>query len=216
MPLEPMTMGEIVLAAAGVALLSASGAAYIACSGGFLFRGLSATFVIIGAVVICAVLTPFAAILVRRRQKPFGGRELVAVVAVLSILAVGVLSWLNTRQNLRAYTNSSTIPSGLRVHDGSKGLFGSYMRFTGPPATIRSLIQSKGLVEVPAEPQETMRPSAFGSRERTKVAWGWWQPMSMQNPKFFFMHHESEEGYGWIEGWWVNGEMNEVYAFVLS
>lgn len=209
-------MGEIVLAAAGVALLSASGAAYIACSGGFLFRGLSATFVIIGAVVICAVLTPFAAILVRRRQKPFGGRELVAVVAVLSILAVGVLSWLNTRQNLRAYTNSSTIPSGLRVHDGSKGLFGSYVRFTGPPATIRSLIQSKGLVEVPAEPQETMRPSAFGSRERTKVAWGWWQPMSMQNPKFFFMHHESEEGYGWIEGWWVNGEMNEVYAFVLS
>jgi hypothetical protein len=36
----------------------------------------------------------------------------------------------------------------------------------------------------------------------------------MPGARFFFLHHTGDSGQGWSEGWWVNGETNEVYAFI--
>ena len=68
--------------------------------------------------------------------------------------------------------------------------------------------------ELPAELPDKPDITGFSSRERTKVSWGWWQPASMSNPRFFFRHHQSDAVQGWAEGWWVNGATNEVYAFI--
>ena len=211
---KPMRMVAVVFASAGLALLLASGFSLLACSGGFLFSGISAFFTILVAVGACAVITPVTALLFRRRQRHFGWRTLLIEVSALAFVAVGILSWLDTRQQMRIFMTSSPVPSGLRVHHGRSILFNSYVHFTGPPAAIASLLQSKGLVEVPAEPPETLDYTAFGSREQSKASWGWWQPASMPTPRFFFLHHKSEAVQGWSEGWWVSGATNEVYAFI--
>jgi hypothetical protein len=115
---------------------------------------------------------------------------------------------------MQIFMTGSSVPSGLRVHHGRSILFSSYVHFTGPPATIAPLLHSKGLLEVPAEPSESSDYTAFGSREQSKTSWGWWQPTTMSNPRFFFLHHKSEAVQGWSEGWWVSGATNEVYAFI--
>jgi len=209
-----MRMVVVVLASTGLALLGVSGFSFLACTGGFLFSGISTFFVALVAVAVCALVTPVTALVFKRRQRHFGLRTLFIEVAVLAFVAVGVLSWLDTRQHLQIFTDPSPVPSGLRVHHGRSILFSSYVHFTGPAATIASLLQSKALVEVPAEPPETSDFTAFASREQTKVPWSWWQPTTMSNPKFFFLHHKSEAVQGWSEGWWVNGATNEVYAFI--
>ena len=211
---KPMRMIAVVFASVGLALLHASGLSLLACSGGFLFSGISALFVTIVAAGICAVVTPITALLLRRGQKHFGWRTLLMVVSLTAFIAVGILSYLDTRQHMRIFMSFSPAPSGLQVHRGRSMLFSSYVHFTGPPATIASMLQSKGLLEVPAEPTATSDYTGFGSRERTKVSWGWWQPTSMPSPRFYFLHHESETVQGWSEGWWVSGATNEVYAFV--
>ena len=204
-------MVAIVFAAAGLALLVSTVLSFIACSGGFLFTGLSAGFVTLVAAGVCAVITPLTALFFRRRQRHFGWRTLLILVSVYATLAVAILSYLDTRQHMRIFMTSSPVPSGLRVRHGRSILFSSYVHFTGPPTAIASLLQSKGLVEVPAEPSDN---PGFGSRERTKVSWSWWQPTSMSNAKFFFLHHKSDAVQGWSEGWWVSGATNEVYAFI--
>lgn len=209
-----MRMVVVVLASAGFALLLASGLSFLACSGGFLFSGISTVSVALAAVAVCAVVTSVTALVLRRRQRHFGWRTLFMEVAVLALVVVGVLSWLDTRHNLQVFMNSSPVPSGLRVHHGRSILFSSYVHFTGPADTIASLLQSKALIEVPAKPPETLDSTGWGSRERTKVSWSWWQPATMSNPKFFFLHHTSTAPQGWSEGWWVNGATNEVYAFI--
>ena len=211
---KPMRMVAVLFASAGYALLIASGFSLLACSGGFLFSGLSVFFVVPVAAGVCAVMTLLTALFFRRRQRHFGWRTLLIEVSVLAFVAVGVLSWLDTRQNMRIFMTSSPVPSGLRIHHGRNILFNSYVHFTGPPSAIASLLQSKGLVEVPTEPPETSDVSGFSSRDRTKVSWSWWQPAAMSNPRFFFLHHKSEAVQGWSEGWWVNGATNEVYAFI--
>jgi hypothetical protein len=207
-------MVAVFFASAGLALLLASGFSFLACSGGFLFSGISAYFIILVAAGVCAVMTPVTALLFRRRQMHFGWHTLLIEVSVLAFVAVGILSWLDTRQHLRIFMTSSSLPSEVRVHHGRSTLFSSYVHFTGPPADIASLLQSKGFVEVPTEPPETSDYTAFGSRERSKASWNWWQPASMSNPRFFFLHHKSEAVQGWSEGWWVSGATNEVYAFI--
>jgi len=211
---KPMRMVAVVLASAGLALLFSSGFSFFACSGGFLFSGISAFFVTAVAAGVCAVVTTITALLLRRRQRHFGWRTLHLVVLVSAFVAVGILSYFDTQQHMRIFMTSSPVPSGLRVHHGRSILFSSYVHFTGPPATIASLLQSKGLLEVPAEPPETPDYTPFGSRERSKVSWEWWQPTSMPSPRFYFLHHKSEAVQGWSEGWWVGGATNEVYAFI--
>ena len=172
-------MVAIVFAAAGLAFLFSAALSFFACAGGFLFSGLSAGFVTFVASSVCAVIAPVTAFIFRRRQRHFGWRTLLIVVSVCALVAVGVLSYLDTRQHMRIFMTSSPVPSGLRGHHGRSILFSSYVHFTGSPATIASLLQSKGLLEVPAEPPESSDYTGFGSRERSKVAWGWWQPTSM-------------------------------------
>ena len=202
------------LASAGLALLLVPGLAWLACSGGYLFSGISTFAIALVAVVVCTVVTTATAIVLRRRQKYFGWRTLFLEVAVLSFVAIGILSWLDTRQALQIFMAPSPVPKGLRVHQGRCVLFNSYVHFTGPADAIAALIESKGLVEVPAEPPpETSDYSAWGSRERMKDSWGWWQPATMSQPKFFFLSHPGQQ---WCEGWWVNEAKNEVYAFIAG
>jgi hypothetical protein len=203
-------MVAIVFAAAGLALLFSSVFSFLACSGGFLFSGLSAGFVTLVATGFCAVTTPVIALFFRC----FDWRKLLMVVSVCALAAVGLLSYSDTRQHMQIFMTSSPLQSGLRVHHGRSILFSSFVHFTGPPAAIASLLQSKGLLEVPAEPPESSDYTGFSNRERSRVSWGWWQPTSMPSAKFYFLHHKSNAIQGWSEGWWVSGATNEVYAFI--
>jgi len=211
---KPIRMVAIVFGAAGLALLFSAAFSFVACAGGFLFSGLSAGFVTFVAAGVCAVIASVTAVIFRRRQRHFGWRTLLVVVSVCALVAVGVLSYLDTRQHMQIFMTGSPEPSGLRVHHGRSILFSSYVHFTGSPSTIASLLQSKGLLEVPSEPPESSDHTGSGSRERSKVSWGWWQPASMPGARFYFLHHKSEAVQGWSEGWWVSGATNEVYAFI--
>jgi hypothetical protein len=142
-------------------------------------------------------------------------RLLAVLLALIGIIAaVCVISRLNTRHNLQIFLSPSPIPSQLRVLHSRGTLFSRYYHFTGPPAVIVSVLQSKGLVEVPADPPETSDMTSFSARERSKNPWDWWQPGVMSKPRFFYLHHESQAVQGWGEGWWINGETNEAYAFI--
>lgn len=212
---KPPGMVAIVCGVAGFALLSSAACSFIACAGGFLFSGLSAGFVIFQAAGVSALIASVAAAIFRRRRQYFGWRTLLVTVSACTIVAVSVLSYLDTRQQMRIIMTNSPLPSGLRVHHGTSFLFSSYVHFTGPPATIASLLRSKGLLEIPAEPPDSSDHTAFGNREQSKKkSWGWWQPTSMPGARFYFLHHESKAVQGWSEGWWVSGATNEVYAFI--
>ena len=210
-----LRMTGAVFASAGLALVLASGFSLLACSGGFLFSGISTFFVVLATVAVCAIVTSLTALFLRRRKRHFGWRTLFIEVSVLAFVAVGITSWLDTRQHLQILMNPSPVPTGLRIHHGRSIFLSSYVHFTGAPAAIASLLRAKGLAEVPAaDPPETSDITGFSSRERMKVSWGWWHPAAMSNPRFFFRHHKSEAAQGWSEGWWVNGATNEVYASI--
>ncbi len=214
-PPKPRPLGiiKVFLSSVGLALLLTSGFSFLACSAGFLFSGVSALFVTLVASVFCVIIALTTAAYFRRKQLSFGGRTLVVELVILAFIAVGILSWLDTRHQLRLIMRTSSVPSGLRVHRGRNVLFNCNVHFTAGPADIASLIQSKGLIEVPENSPVTSDSSAADIREQSKTHWGWWKPTSMANPRFYFLHHTSE---GWGEGWWVSGATNEVYAFIGS
>lgn len=211
---QPVRITIATIASAGLSLVLASVLSYIACSGGFLFGGTSVFSVAIGALIFSTIITVVTALIFKRRQKFFGWRTLFMEVALLTLVAVGVLAWIDTRQHLRIFMKPSPVPNGLRVRHGRQILFASYLHFTGSPAAIVELLKSKGLEEVPIEPPESSDFTGFSARARTKEPWDWWQPASMEKPKFYFRHHKSEAVQGWSEGWWVNEATNEVYAFI--
>ena len=142
--------------------------------------------------------------------------RLLAVVLALvaTIAAVCVALRLNARHKLLIFLSPSPVPSELRVLHSRGTPFNSYYHFTGSPAAIASVLQSKGLVEIPAEPPETSDTTSFSAREQTKNSWDWWQPETMSKPRFFHLHHKSQAVQGWDEGWWINGETNEAYAYI--
>jgi hypothetical protein len=142
-------------------------------------------------------------------------RLLVVALALLGIIGTVYLTLrLNARHSLEIFLRPSPVPSDLRVLHKRGTLFSSFYHFSGSPAVIDSIIQLKGLVEVPTEPPESSDMSGFSAKERTKVSWEWWQPTSMPGARFYFLHHKSEAVQGWSEGWWVSGATNEVYAFI--
>jgi len=145
----PVRMVAAVFASAGFALVVASGLSIVACSVGFLFSGISLFLIPLLAVGVCTVLTSVIALVWRRRQRCFGWRTLLIGVSVLALVAVGVFSWADTRQHLRIFISPSPLPRGLHVHHGRSIMFSSYVHFTGSPAVIASLLQSKGLAEIP-------------------------------------------------------------------
>jgi len=211
---SPVRILVVFLASAGLALVFACAFAFLACYGGLLFGGLDTFFTVLFTTCSCALVPPVAALVFKRKGKHFAWRTLFIEVLVLALVAVGLLSWLQTRQHLQIFMKPKPVPSGVRVRHGRSILFSNYVHFTAPPGAIASIIQSKELVEVPAELPDKPDITGFSSRERTKVSWGWWQPASMSNPRFFFRHHQSDAVQGWAEGWWVNGATNEVYAFI--
>ena len=208
-------MAFIVLGSAGLTLLAASGFAVLACSVGILFEGIPLLFVVLQSVAVCVAVTSVTALVLKRKRRHFGWRTLLAEVAVVPLIAVGVLSVLDTRQRLKGLTHPASVPSGLRVLHGSMGPFVNEVHFAGPPDGIASVLQSRGLVEVPLEPPQHLDLDLQGWkwREQTKVLRGWWKPTSMMSPKFFFREHSAgETNAGWVEGWWVNGSTSEVYV----
>lgn len=207
-------MVAAVFASAGFALVVASGLSIVACSVGFLFRGISTFLIPLLAAGVCTALTSVTALVWRRRQRYFGWRTLLIEVSVLALVAVGIFSWADTRQHLRIFMSPSPVPRGLHIHHGRSIMFSSYVHFSGPPTVIASLLQSKGLAEIPAEPPEGNDWTSYGARQQTNSSWDWWQPGAMSNARFFFLHHKSLAVQGWSEGWWVNGATNEVYAFI--
>lgn len=206
-------MGTIVVATVGPAILLSAAFSLGACRGGFLFSGVSAVFVSVAAAAVCLVVTPVTALVLRLRRSHFGWGTLLGVVSVCAFIAVAALSYFDTRQTMRILMTGSPVPGGLRVHRGSSGLFRGYVRFSGPPGVLASLMHSKGLKEVPAEPTEPSVLTGFGAREQSKTPWGWWNPTSMPGARFYFRHHTTEAGEAWTEGWWVSGATNEVFAF---
>lgn len=106
------------------------------------------------------------------------------------------------------------IPNELHLYRGQSFLFSSYAHFSAPPAAITAIIQSKELVEVPAEMPDQKDISGYVARQQTNVPLSWWQPAAMFKPMFFYRHHDSTAVQGWSEGWWVNSSTNEVYAFI--
>lgn len=204
----------VFLVSAGLALAASWVFAVFATHLGILFSGGDTFFAIFVATALCAIATPITALVFKRKAKHFGWRKLLIEVAVLSLFAVGSLSWLQTRQHLKIFFNPEPIPSGVHVHHGRSVLFSSYVHFSAPPAAIAALIQSKELLEVPSELTDQIDGTSYGAQQRSKDSWDWWQPVNMPKPRFFFRHHKSEAVQGWSEGWWVNDATNEVYAFI--
>jgi hypothetical protein len=203
-----------VFATVGFALVVTSFFSLVACSAGLLFSGISNIFTVFVTVAVCTVAIPVTALIFRRRQRHFGWRTLFTVVSCLSLLGVGLLSLLQTRQTMQIFFNPMPVPNGVHVHQGRSVLFSSYVHFSAPPAVIAALIRSKEMVEAPTESPDSGDISAYNERQRTIVSWDWWQPSTMSKPKFFFRHHTSEAIQGWSEGWWVNSDTNEVYALI--
>jgi len=129
-----------VFASAGLGLVLAWAFSVLACSGGLLFSGMGAFFTVFFTVVICGVVTPITAQVFKRRQRQFGWRTLLIEVSVLAFVAVGILSLVDTHQQLRIFMKPGTVPTGLRIHHGRSIVSGGYVHFTGPPATISVLL----------------------------------------------------------------------------
>jgi hypothetical protein len=208
------------LVSAGFALVLSSVSAVLACHFGFLFGGVDTFVAVSVATVCCAIAAPVTALVFKRRGKPFTSRTLFIEVTLLTFVAVGLLSWLQTRQELKILMDPAPIPKGVHVYRGQSIFFSSYVHFTAAPAAIASIIQSKELVEVPAKMPDQKDISGYVARQQTNghksnnVPLSWWQPATMSNPRFLYRHHDSAAVQGWSEGWWVNGSTNEVYAFI--
>jgi hypothetical protein len=141
---------------------------------------------------------------------------LVVLVLVGIIAAVFIGLRLNAHHKLENFLSPSPVPSELRVLQSRGTLFNSYYHFAGPPAVIVSVLQSKGLLEVPTEPPASSDVTGFSAREQTKHSWDWWQPSALSKPRFFHLYHKSETGQGWNEGWWINEATNEAYAYFIG
>ena len=109
-------MLAVVFSSAGTALVLALGFSLLACSGGFLFSGVSILSTVLAAVAFCAAVTSVTALVFRQRQRPFGWRMLLTEVVVVALVAVGLLSWLDTRQHLRIFLKPSPVPSLSLIH----------------------------------------------------------------------------------------------------
>ena len=201
-------------ASAGLALVFACAFAIFACYLGILFTGIDTLFAVLFATAFCIIVAPVTALVFKRKGKHFAWRTLFIEVMLLALVAVGLLSWLQTRQALKIFMNPVAVPKGVHVYHGRSVLFAAYVHFTAPPAVIATIINSKDLVEVPAEEPVQRDVSGYSMQQKTKVSWDWWLPAAMSNPRFFYRHHQSEAGQGWSEGWWVNGATNEVYALI--
>jgi hypothetical protein len=202
------------LASIGLSVLLATAFAFIACYGGFLFGGITVVLTVFVTVAICAIVATVTALFFERKHWHFTWGTLVIEVLVSALIAVSLLSWSQTRQNMEVFMNPVPVPSEVQVYRGYNTFFSTFVHFTAPPAVIAAIIKSKELVEVPSEPPNQWGVPGYSSMQQAKVAWGWWQPATMTNPRFFYRHHESLEVQGWSEGWWVNAATNQVYAFI--
>lgn len=188
--------------------------AILACHFGILFSGLSTFAVVLETIVCSAIAVSVTAFVAKRKGKKLGWRTLHIEYSVLALVMVGVFSWIHTRQMLQIFLKPVPVSNEVRVQQGRDVLFNSYVHFTATPAIIAETIKAKELVEVTDAIPENGELSTYNLRESSKVSWSWWQPATMSKPRFYYRHHQSDAVQGWFEGWWVNGETNEVYAHI--
>lgn len=206
----------IVFASFGLAFLFSMVFAVIACFAGFLFSGLGVLFTVLCAIFFSAIATIVSTVLFKQPLRCFGWRIIWAEVAIFALVSTSALSWISTRQQLGIFMRPMTVPDSVHVKRGRQVLFGSFVHFSASPADIAALIQSKELVEVPdwSPDGNTEMPQNFSERERAKKAWDWWQPAALSEARFYLRLHKSNAPQGWLEGWWVNGKTNEVFAYI--
>ena len=211
-PIQRPSLKMIANASAGLALVTSSAFSFVACSTGFLFSGISAIFTVFVAVAVCTVVTAVTALILRRRQNNYQWRIFFIEVLFFSLLAVGLLSWFQTRQAMQMFFYPR-VPNGVHVLHGYSSLFSTYVHFSAPPAVIAAAIHANGLTEAPAEMPATGDSSGYVQWQKAMVSWDWWQPSTMSKPRFFYLHHASELFDPPRIGWCVNSDTNEVYAF---
>jgi len=200
------------LLAVGTAVVAAYVSALLARRIGMLFSGLDTAIALVASAVVSLIVAAITEMIVRRKGKDADWRVLVIEVLLVGSVVVLLLGWAQTRDHMRIFMNPLPIPNEVRVHHGQSVLFNSFVHFTAPPTVVAALLKSKEFVEVPDEVSDQRDISGYGVRQRTKVSWDWWQPATMSGPRFYYRHHKSDAVQGWMEGWWVNGATNEVYA----
>lgn len=188
----------------------------LACRFGLLFSGLEFIFTVIISTSICVIVIAATFAFWNRKKIKFSLRFLLIESLFVSMLIIFPSSWLQTRNQLKIFIGS--VPAGIHVHQGRSILFSAFVHFSAPPEVISAIIQSHHLnsrspIQKDQDKEDAER-EVSREEQRSKDSWDWWQPASMSNPKFFYLHHESQAAQGWSEGWWVNDATNEVYAFI--
>lgn len=192
-----------------LALAASCSLALLASHFGILFEGFDTYFTVFCGAAVSIIIPVITTAVLQRKAQQFTWRMLGIEVILTALFAVGFLSWFQTRGHLKNCLGKP-VPSGLHVHRGRSVMFATYVHFSAPPEVIAAIIQSHQLA-IPAV--GTWEQS---EEERMKVAWDWWQPATMSNPKFLLRHHTSEAVQGWTEGFWINDKTNEVYAYTAG
>jgi len=190
--------------------------AWVAEANGVLFGGVDEFVAALLSGCCCAFGATIAAVILKRRGGFLTWRAGLLGALVLSFGTTGWVSLSSTRKNLEILMNPMPVPAELRVRKGQRYLHGVEVHFTASPEAISALIRSKRLIEIPAALPDgsELDISDYSTRRQSGKERGWWRPTSMPGAKFYYLHHKSQAIQGWAEGWWVNGETNEVFAFI--
>lgn len=189
------------------------GLTLLACHFGYAFSGLDTLFTVGIGTAVCFLTTLIVLWLRKRKTWQMTPRWLLGQLLVASFISVACLSVIQARQHLRIIG----VPETKDVHllQGRSTLFSTFVHFSARPDDIAAILKSKELTFVPESDEVTgMVPDGFDVKEGSRSSWDWWQPERMQNPRFFFRSHRTDGPQNWVEGWWISGATNEVFAFI--
>jgi hypothetical protein len=181
---------------------------------GLLFEGFDTYFTVVVVTAACVIVGWVTAVSCQYIGKPVSTRQLSMVVLLLSTSLVALSSRVQTNQKLKIFLQPMPVSSEVKIIHGRTTLHCGYTHFTAPQSLIAAAIQAKQLIEVPALSGEDGLSHEEITARTISAPWDWWQPATMPKGKLFYKHHKSQAPQGWHEGWWVNEQTNEVYAFI--
>jgi hypothetical protein len=211
-PKKSLTGIRLVSIYAGLALTTSYLFAWVANYIGILFTGPHTFFAILTGTIVSCIVAAVTKFIFKRKAKQLPHSLLAGEVILTALIAVGFLSWYQTRDFLKILMKPVPVPSSVHVYQGRGFLFSTYVHFSAPPEVITAIIQSHQLFCPTNDSPEQIEQIQTDRMMRTSC--DWWQPTMMSTPTFFMRHHESLAVQGWTEGWWVNDKTNEVYAFI--